>query len=423
MPESLTQRGRAEQAPSVLGMAATGPGGVYLPAVAAREDHYRFLRSVYFFASLRDEAVDQLVEVCQEESVEAGVDVFVEGAEPDRFYIVLEGIVQVWKGQDGASPELLAEHGRGHLFGEMALVDDLPRSATIRAKTATRLLCIQKRDFQRIVAADAAVALSVLKSLSSMVRQSNETYVDALRRRNAELEKLYLDLKRTQAQLLRHDRLAALGRFASLILHDVKNPLSMVRAYAELILHHLDNMDRIRDGAKVILSESDRLGALVNELLDYARGEIRLSLEAVNLPAFIESFLQTVSPRMRASGITVRRHVAFDGPVIMDERRILRVLHNLTDNAIKAMPQGGTYTLAVAAKDRVVCISVQDTGVGMTPEIKRRLFEPFFSSFESGGTGLGMAIARSIARAHHGDLTVVSQPSKGSRVTITIPMR
>ncbi len=403
-------------------MAASGSHGYTRSTVATREDRYRFLRSVYFFASLRDEAIEALLDVCREEGVEADTDVFAEGAQADKFYIVLDGIVQVWKGQ-GATAELLAEHGRGHLFGEMALVDDLPRSATIRAKTAARLLSIEKGDFQRIVTADAGVALSVLRSLSSMVRQSNETYVDALRRRNAELERLYEDLKRTQAELLRHDRLAALGRFASLILHDVKNPLSVVRAYAELALHNLDNRERVADSAKVILKESDRLGALVNELLDYARGEIRLALEAVHLKALVQCLMDSVAPRLAAARIATKVDVGYDGPLILDERRMLRVLHNLTDNAIKAMPQGGTYTLTVAAHEGVCRISVADTGVGMSAQTKARLFEPFFSSFEAGGTGLGMAIARSIVRAHHGELTVDSEPGRGSCLTLTIPAR
>lgn len=390
--------------------------------MATREDRYRFLRSVYFFAALRDEAIEALLDVCREESVDADTDVFAEGAEADKFYIVLDGTLQVWKGQ-GTASELLAEHGRGHLFGEMALVDDLPRSATIRAKTATRLLSIEKSDFQRIVAADAGVALSVLRSLSSMVRQSNETYVDALRRRNRELERLYEDLKRTQAELLRHDRLAALGRFASLILHDVKNPLSVVRAYAELIAHNTDNPKRVSDGAIVILKETDRLGALTNELLDYARGEIRLSLEAVHLETLVQRLMDGVGPRLAAARIATKVDVAYDGPIILDERRMLRVLHNLTDNAVKAMPEGGTYSLVVAARDGVCHITIADTGMGMSAETMERLFEPFFSSFEAGGTGLGMAIARSIVRAHHGDLSVESEPGHGSRMTLTIPVR
>lgn len=390
--------------------------------MAAREDHLRFLRSVYFFDSLRDEEVEILLDVCHEEGLDAGEVVFAEGAKADKFYIVLEGTVQVWKGSGGSPEELLAEHGEGHLFGEMSLVDDLPRSATIRAKTATRLLTIQKRDFQRIVAANAGIALSVLRSLSSMVRKSNETFMESLRRRNAELEKLYEDLKRTQAEALRNDRLAALGRFASLILHDIRNPLSIVRAYAELILHGMEDGERVSESAKTIIRESDRLGGMVNELLDFARGEIRLSLSPVSLRALTKLLVDGLAERFSAARVRVQTEVSFDGPVILDERRMLRVLHNLADNAVKAMPRGGTLSLTVASHGEQYDIRISDTGVGMSEETKRHLFEPFFSAFE-GGTGLGMAIARSIVRAHRGELSAESEKGSGTTFTITLPAK
>jgi len=389
--------------------------------VKPSEDHFKFLRSVYFFASLKDDEVRSLLDVCREERFAAGETVFAEGAEPDKFYIVLEGGVQVWKGQGTPQAELLAEHGKGHLFGEMALVDDLPRSAGIIARTPTRLLSIQKVDFQRIVAGNASVALSVLRSLSAMVRKGNDTYVQALQRRNAELERLYEDLKRTQAELIRNDRLAALGRFSSLILHDIRNPLSIARAYAELILHDPQNHERVGESARTIMKEADRLSSMVNELLDFARGETRLSLGPVSLRSLIAELLQGLEHRLERARIEVRSDISFDGPVIMDERRMLRVLQNLTDNAMKAMPHGGVLTISVKSTEETYTIQIGDTGVGMSADTMKRLFEPFFSSFQGGGTGLGMAIARSIVRAHRGELTVESEPLKGTRLTATLP--
>jgi signal transduction histidine kinase len=382
---------------------------------------------VYFFASLRDDEVATLLDVCQEEHFAPDELVFSEGSAADKFYIVLQGTVRVWKASEAAPSELLAEHGEGHLFGEMALVDDLPRSATIRAKDAVRLLSIEKRDFQRIVAADAGIALSVLRSLSSMVRESNKTLMEALRTRKEELERLYADLKRTQAELLRSDRLAALGRFASLILHDIKNPLSIVRAYAELILHAPESRDRVTESAKTIVQESDRLGALVNELLDYARGEVRLSLGPVSMRELVGQLASSLGQRFARASIEVRTAVSYDGPVIMDQARMLRVLHNLADNAVKAMPRGGVFSVSVdiqdGTRDEVFDIRISDTGVGMSAETMHRLFEPFFSSFEAGGTGLGMAIARSIVRAHRGELSVESRQGEGTTITITLPAR
>jgi signal transduction histidine kinase len=396
---------------------------VYSGIVASRDDRFHSLRSVYFFDSLTDEEVETLLDVCEEERVGAGGVVFAEGSAADKFYIVLDGTVQVWKSTGDGSVQMLAEHGQGYLFGEMALVDDLPRSASIRVKTPARLLSIRKADFQRIVAADAGIALSVLRSLSAMVRESNGSFVEALRRRNTELETLYEDLKRAQGELVRNERLAALGRFASLILHDIKNPLSIMRAYAELTLHGVGNAERVTESARTIIKEADRLGGLVNELLDYARGDIRLALSPVSLTGLVKGLLESLQQRFAASRIEVRTDVGYDGPVILDEARMLRVLHNLADNAIKAMPRGGTFSLTVARQGDIFHMRTSDTGVGMSEETMKRLFEPFFSSFEQGGTGLGMAIARSIVRAHRGELTAESERGKGTTFTIALPAR
>jgi signal transduction histidine kinase len=364
--------------------------------------------------------MEALLDVAREQHFGSGEVVFAEGSAADKLYIVLEGTVQVWKGPGRG--ELLAEHGAGHLFGEMALVDDLPRSATIRTASPVRLLTIQKRDFHRILASNAGIALPVLRSLSAMVRKSNEHFLEVLQRRNAELEKLYDDLKLTQTDALRNDRLVSLGRFASLIVHDIRNPLSIVRAYAELILHAVDNKERVTESALTIIRESDRLGDLAGELLDYARGEMRLSLSPVSVAALVKQVVEGLDRKFASARIAVRTDVTFDGPVIMDERRMLRALRNLADNAIKAMPRGGTFTLSASSRGELVDIRVADSGVGMSAEAMKHLFVPFYSSFE-GGTGLGMAIARSIVRAHRGDISVESESGAGTTFTITLPAK
>ena len=169
------------------------------------------------------------------------------------------------------------------MFGEMALADDLPRSATVRARGRARLLCVERGDFHRIIHDNSSIALSVLKSLSLMVRRSNNSFVENLRMRNEQLEKAYKELQEAQHELLAAERLSTLGKFSSLILHDIRNPISIMRGYAEMIIHRHDDHDHMVRNAKRIISEADRLNRLAGELLDYSRGEIRLNMQIVDL--------------------------------------------------------------------------------------------------------------------------------------------
>jgi len=118
----------------------------------------------------------------------AGDIVFLEGSRAEKFYIVSGGAVELWKDYGEPHRDLLATHRKGGIFGEMALVDDLPRSATVVASRQTILLCVKREDFQRIIQEDSFIALSIMKGLSSIVRKSNEAFMGSLRERNRQLE-------------------------------------------------------------------------------------------------------------------------------------------------------------------------------------------------------------------------------------------
>jgi signal transduction histidine kinase len=387
-------------------------------------DHDQFLKNVYFFRDLSHEEIALIGSTCAETSFAQGGIVFHEGDRPNRFYIVLEGEVEIWKdfapeGGEGGG-DLLAVRGPGDLFGEMALVDDLPRSATARARGQTKLLCIERDDFHRIIHENTSVAISVLRSVSLMVRRSNETFVESLRSRNQELERAYRELKETQEELLRAERLSTLGKFSSLILHDIRNPISIVRGSAEMIIHRPDDQERAVRNARRIVMAADRLNRLAGELLDYSRGEIRLNMQIVDLAELVDSLFSQIEERMATRGIALERDLQFTGPVLLDRERILRVLLNLADNARKAMPEGGVFGVSTREESGSYLFVVRDTGVGMTADVQKRMFEPFFSHSE-GGTGLGMSIVKSIVEAHEGRLTVDSRRFGGTEFRISLP--
>lgn len=355
--------------------------------------------------------------------VEKGRVIFREGEKADGFYIIVDGRVQVWKDYGSDEPDLLAEHETGRFFGEMALIDQLPRSATVITRDESELLYLERQDFQKIVEENVSVAKSILVAVSSMVRASNETFVEGLRQRNRELKAANKELQKAQHQLLESERLSALGRFSSLILHDIKNPIGILKGYAEMVILHADDPDRVKEYADHVVKQANRLNELTGELLDYARGEIRLNLSVVNLKEFFREFAGAVKERFTTKQIDLRLDIREKGPVMLDQARMMRVFLNLADNARKAMPEGGTFAITTEREGDRLIIRVADTGSGMSEEIRKRMFEPFYSFSKMGGTGLGMLIVKNVIDAHEGHIEVESEIEKGTTFTITLPIR
>ncbi len=379
------------------------------------------LRGLYFFRTLTEEELAKIGAVCREENVAPEGMICREGTPADRFFIIVEGQVEVWKDWGEREADLLAVHGAGHLFGELALIDEMPRSATVIARDPTRLLSIGRSDFHRIITENASVALSVMRSVSSMVRMSNETFVDSLRRRNRELVKANRELKSAQARLLRAERLSLLGRVSSLILHDIRNPLSVLRSLAEMVLLRPEEKGLVERNIRRIIAEADRLGRIAGELLDYSRGEISLSMSIVDPKELVEEATRIIAERFASQKIEIRVDAETARPAILDHDRMLRVLLNLADNSRKAMPRGGLFRIDVAREQGRLVFTVSDTGEGMDHEVQKRLFEPFYTSSHEGGTGLGMSIVKSIVDAHEGTLAFTSRKNEGTTFRISLP--
>jgi len=388
-------------------------------------DHFDFLKRVHFFRNLSDEEIRLVDSACHEESYRPGELLFSEGSNADRFYIVMQGRVEVWKNYYEPRPDLLGVHGPGHFFGEMALVDELPRSATVVARDEVLTIFLYRDDFQALIRGHSSIALSVMMSMSFLVRSSNDSYVDDLRSRNEELARAYAELEKAQAERLRDERLSTLGKFSSMILHDIRNPLSIIKAQSMLMRVHLDQPDRLLRSLDSLDQETAKLERFAAEFLDYSRGEVRLDFSVIEPADLLARLVESIHTRLELEGIELFSECSAAGPVIMDAERMQRALQNLADNARKALKNLPERRLALSARyeGEQLLLTVSDSGTGMSPEVKARLFEPFFSASGQGGTGLGLLIVRNIVLAHHGTLDVASAPGEGTVFTIRLPRR
>jgi signal transduction histidine kinase len=386
-------------------------------------EYVRFLKTVPFFSHLEDQYLTELARYCREESYSPGQILFREGDRADQFFILMEGEVEVWKNFGSADADLLTVHGPGKPFGEMALVDSLPRYATLKARDAVKTLVIYEEEFMRLISENSSVALAVIRSLSAMVRRSNDTLLDDLKQRNLDLERALEELKEAQAQLIQQERLSNLGKFSSMILHDIRNPISIVQGYAEILKRSGNLSQQCVEYVDNILSESERLAGLANEFLDYSRGEIRLDFSPVELETFMHKLESTVRRRFGSKKIDFRFEVEGLKTAIFDQARLFRVLVNLTENARKALGREGSLLVRFEAAGETLLITVRDSGEGMSPSVLSHVFEPFYSSSRQGGTGLGMLIVKNIVEAHQGEIEIASSPGEGTEVCIHLPLR
>ncbi|HOX13618.1 MAG TPA: ATP-binding protein [Spirochaetales bacterium] len=386
-------------------------------------DYYEFLRRIFFFKDLSDQEILLVANACHEERHTSGDILFLEGSAADRCYIVLEGRVEVWKDYNEAKPSLLGVHGPGHFFGELALLDELPRSATVVARENARVLFLYREDFRNLIRDHSSIALSVMVSISFMLRSSNEVFLEDLKKRNTELESAYRELEEVHADRLRNERLSTLGKFSSMILHDIRNPLSMLKGLLQLMILNLHEPEKLEGHVRNALAETARLENLASEFLDYSRGEIRLNLGVTTAAWLFKRVEESVRERFRTSGLSVVTDCRLEDALLLDGERILRALLNVADNARKAMSPGGVLTLRAYPQQDANVFVLEDTGEGMSPEVLAHIFEPFYSSSKAGGTGLGMLIVKNVVEAHGGTVEVESEPGKGTRVRLSIPKR
>ena len=225
-----------------------------------------------------------------------------------------------------------------------------------------------------------------------------------------------------EAEVARRDRLAALGDVASAFAHEVRNPLNAVsmglqRLRAEFAPVPLDEYTRF---VEIMQGEVTRLNGIVEEFLSLAR-PLPLARASVALDGVIADLAALVERQAAAAGITVRTSVPAPAPVALADRdRLKQVLLNLVLNAVQAMGPGGVVAIqALAARDRVA-IDVADTGPGIAPESRARIFDPYFTT-RAGGLGLGLTIVRRIVEAHEGTIEVDSTPGRGTRFRVWLP--
>jgi PAS domain S-box-containing protein len=224
---------------------------------------------------------------------------------------------------------------------------------------------------------------------------------------------------RLQEELVRRERLSALGEMAAKIAHEIRNPLVSIASVLQVMADDVGERSPLYHDLGRIRRELDRLDAIVTDFLEFARPR-PLRRRSVDLASLVREAMRLAATRLSERGVRVRLELDGAPPAWADEAALVQVLWNLLRNAADAVRPGGEVVICARAEDGGVELSVRDDGVGIAPEVRERAFEPFFST-KPRGTGLGLAICRKIVEDHGGRIAMSSAEGEGTRVRVWLP--
>jgi signal transduction histidine kinase len=362
------------------------------------------LQEAKLFTGLLSAELKMLEQTSHIRRLKAGDFIFREGDPGDGLYIVNEGLVQISAVVGEQHRRVLARIGPGDFFGEMAVLEAQPRSASASVEQDSTVQFIPSQELMPILERSPKVAVSLLREVSRRMRDLDQQFL---------------------RELLQAERLSLVGRFTRSILHDIKGPLTVISMAGEIGCAPSAAAEQRQTSAQRIRKQVDRMNNMINELMEFTKGErSQRVLESIDFHGYLTSLLDEIKLEVRARGV----EVVCETPVPklslpLDQQRLTNLFFNLIHNALDVLPMGGKILLRFNVTDSELVTEFEDTGPGFAPEIAGRLFEPFATFGKVRGTGLGLSICRKIVEDHGGQIRAISQPDRGAIFHFTLPLK
>lgn len=532
------------------------------------------LKTNSLFKYISDATLQSILKLLKVESYSPDIVIFQEHTRGDRFYLIIEGKIKISKVTKHGIETVIAVLGKDDFFGEMELLDDLPRSARTSSVDHTVIASMSLQDLDTLVKTNHIIALNMLKAIVKRLRTADATIVKELDRTveiskqhinrlnllieatksvnstldldrlleiildtsissiNADRGTLYLldetkneiwstvlhgaevveirlpvgkglagyvaqtgetinipdaynDIRfnpevdkrtgyrthnmlcmpmrnrngaligvfqllnkkdgaftrtdedfisalsmhasmaienaRIAKEMVNNERLTAVGRMAATIIHDIKNPMSTLRLYAQVMKKKSGN-EEASQLADDMIRQVDRFVKMTQEILDFSRGVSATNIIEASCGDVVEGALMFIEKDLTKRKITIVKQLHYTGNLRLDVDKMMRVFYNIAGNAADAMPTGGSLTITTEHLGSKCMIEFADTGVGMPDEVKRKIFEPFVTHGKKHGTGLGMSIVKKIVDDHNGQIEIDSEPGKGTAIRLFMPL-
>ena len=305
-------------------------------------------------------------------------------------------------------------------------------AAMDRAKTgnlAVEVIEKEKLDEFGLLSNEFNIMISQLREMTDEREKQNEVLQEKVHRatfelsaKNEQLENANLELFRAARQMSQMERLAAAGQTAAQFAHEVGTPLNLISGHVQLLQSSLPADSKNAARLKTISAQIERIENIVREMLDRARFGVS-ELTLLNLNDVLNKTFDAVEPTLQEANVKLVKHLAPDLPGILgDADRLQQVFLNLVKNALDALPNGGKLEVSTFCKNRRVVVEFTDNGVGMNKEVREHIFQPLFTTKERGrGTGLGLFVVKQIMQNLQADITVESEPGRGTRFNLYFP--
>ncbi len=370
------------------------------------------------FPGIKSEEVQEIIVNSRIKAYPPGTVICRENELEYVFYMILEGDLEVTKLVNQSEARLLTSLAAGDYFGEMALIHNAPRAATVKTKTNVVVLELDKEGFNRVLKRSPSVAMAMVKEISNRLRHNDDMAVEDLRLRAFELADAYQRL--AEQDLARRE-------FLTTVAHELRTPLMVAGGYLQALQKKMVSGADLDSKVDVIARNIDQITSLVNDILFLQEIELVLpEFQPVNMVAIAETVMKKYEGKAQARQVTLKLKGDRDVPEVQgDPRSLERALTALVDNAVKFSAPNKSVEIRLMSQGERVLVSVEDHGIGISPEIRPRIFDRFFhlDSFNGdlyGGIGVGLSITRQVIQQHKGVLDVESELGKGSVFTMSL---
>lgn len=356
-----------------------------------------------FFTFFPTAHARELIQLTRLKSFPAGTVLFDENDASDAVFLVLDGLVELTKKSATGETYTIKCVQPGEYFGEIGVLDGSGRSAGAKAASDLTVGVIGKKPFLRVLGESPwQTTMALFSQVSANLRETNRLFVE---------------------EVLRKEKMTLVGEMANGIIHDFKSPFTSIRLATEMLaLKHPDSATQ--DWCRSIRSQIGRMAGMVEEILEFSRGETRLEVRSFPLQKCFDELVEFCLGALRRQDVRVEIQPT-NLVVCLDRSRVTRVLQNLLLNAAESIPKSrnGEIALKATRKSGRLILAVADNGSGIPKRVTNRIFQPFESYGKSGGTGLGLAIARSIVEAHGGEITFTTKRGRGTTFFLRFPQQ
>jgi signal transduction histidine kinase len=368
------------------------------------------------FPGIPPKEAQEMASLGELESYDAGVVLCTEGAFEDTFYILLEGEVDVTKLIDHQENRLLKHLMPGDFFGEMGLIHNAPRGASVTTTVPSTVLCIHKSDFNRMLRHSSSVSMAMVREVSRRLRENDEMAIEDLRLKAGELAAAYQRL--AQEEFARRE-------FLTSIAHELRTPLTAASGFLEMARKKMLDGESLFLALDTVSRNVQQIVSLVNDILFLQEVELVLpELHPTDMGAVVTSAVDLARDKASHAQVRLLLDIEPDLPKVCGHFKSLeRAVMMVLDNAVKFSPGGGDVHISVSKDGEYVIIAIRDEGVGIPEVVLPHIFDRFFHMEEIGdeifgGLGLGLSITRQVVEQHGGKIEVESQEGNGSTFSI-----